>query len=342
MSLRVACGQMCSSSSLAANARVACKLIRLAHKERAAVLFLPEASDYISRDAAHSMELAAATHRDFLEPIQKEIRSIYNACDGSGADRGLCVALGVHEPSATPCDGKSGRTKVQNNQLWIDNQGQIVQRYQKIHLFDVNIANGPILQESKSVEAGKNLVAPFPVGRDSRFKVGLTICYDIRFPETCIALRKHGANIITYPSAFTTKTGHSHWELLGRARAVDSQSFVVMAAQCGEHDVYADERGPRVELESGSGLGLEKEKPAGSESRSKRVSFGRSLIIGPWGDILAECQDYTGRLETDSDGDYYEVCVAELELATVDRIRENMPLMEHRRPFGIAEGKDAR
>merc|ERR1712080_210797 len=126
MSLKVACGQMCSSSNLAANARVACKLIRLAYKEKAKVLFLPEASDYISRDAAHSMELANATNSEFLAPIQEEIRRIYNGVPLADEDSGLYVALGVHEPSHQLGDDVEGLNKVQNNHLWINNKGQIV------------------------------------------------------------------------------------------------------------------------------------------------------------------------------------------------------------------------
>lgn len=318
--LKVACGQMCSSSSLAANARVACKLIRLAYDNKAKVLYLPEASDYISRDAVHSMKLASSTHSEFLAPIQKEIRSIYDSIDGAKEDSGLFVALGVHEPSQVPGEDHQEVNKVCNNQLWIDNKGKIVHRYQKIHLFDVNIANGPILQESKSVEAGNKLIKPFPVSQNQylQFKVGFNICYDIRFPETCISLRKGGANIITYPSAFTTKTGESHWELLGRARAVDSQSFVVMAAQCGQHDVYADFKDA-------------------AEKNKTRVSYGQSLIISPWGDVLAQCRKYSDKLEVDSEGDYYELCTAELKLADLERVRANMPLLEHRRPYEWAE-----
>ncbi|EDK41517.1 hypothetical protein PGUG_05615 [Meyerozyma guilliermondii ATCC 6260] len=322
MSLKVACGQMCSSSNLAANARVACKLIRLAYKEKAKVLFLPEASDYISRDAAHSMELANATNSEFLAPIQEEIRRIYNGVPLADEDSGLYVALGVHEPSHQLGDDVEGLNKVQNNHLWINNKGQIVHRYQKIHLFDVNIPNGPILQESKSVEAGKSLIKPFPINEKNlgKFKIGLNICYDIRFPETCISLRKNGANIITYPSAFTTKTGESHWELLGRARAVDSQCYVIMAAQCGEHDVYADKSGDF------------------DGQKKTRISYGESIIISPWGDVLARCHKYSDSLSVDEDGDYYELCGAELSLEDLERIRTNMPLMDHRTEYDIVEG----
>ncbi|OBA18003.1 carbon-nitrogen hydrolase, partial [Metschnikowia bicuspidata var. bicuspidata NRRL YB-4993] len=171
------------------------------------------------------------TKADFINIIQKKLQSVLSK-QSLGA---LCVAVGVHEPTK----GVNKDTKVQNNQLWISELGVIEQRYQKIHLFDINIPNGPILQESRSVEAGNKILCPFPVSDNAPgFKVGFSICYDIRFPELAARLRQMGANILTYPSAFTTKTGEAHWLELGRARAIDSQCYVVMAAQCGEHDIY--------------------------------------------------------------------------------------------------------
>lgn len=311
--LKIAAGQMCSSSDLSQNARVIRKLLHRAIAANAKVLFLPEAADYISRDAAHSVQLAASTHSQFLLVIQKEVREIFHSSSGSDADKGIFVAVGVHEPAS----GENAGKKVQNNQVWIDNRGQIVHRYQKLHLFDISITNGPILKESNSVEPGTQILAPFLVNyaEHSRFHVGLAICYDIRFPELSLRLRKLGANIITYPSAFTTKTGEAHWLELGRARAIDSQCYVVMAAQCGEHDLYADLGSTPPDL------------------KKKRVSYGQSVIIGPWGEVLAKAPTYLDRgLELDSDGDYLDLVVADLDLDTLEKIRTDMPVFEHRRP----------
>ncbi|KAK6454359.1 nitrilase superfamily member [Scheffersomyces xylosifermentans] len=295
--LRVAVGQLCSSSNLSHNARVINKLIHQAVKNQVTVLFLPEASDYISRNAQHSYELAQTTHSQFVSVIQNELRQLKLS--------DFYVAIGIHEPT------ERADKRVQNNQIWLNSQGEVICRYQKVHLFDVNIKNGPILQESKSVEPGNKIEDPIPVGK---FSVGLAICYDIRFPELALRLRKLGASIITYPSAFTTKTGEAHWELLGRARAVDSQCFVVMAAQCGEHDIYAD-----------------KEPEAGEEVK-KRVSYGESLIIDPWGAVIGRGKKYTDELAADEEGDYYELVWADLDYEKLEGIRKNMPLLEHRRP----------
>lgn len=306
--LTIACGQMCSSSSLAANARVATKLIDQAVAKNVKVLFLPEAADYISRDAAHSVQLANSSKDEFITVIQEHVKKIYQNSLGDAQDKGIFVAVGVHEPAVGDNFGK----KVRNNQLWIDNQGKIVHSYQKLHLFDINIPNGPILKELNSVEPGQEILKPFPVseGQFSRFSVGLAICYDIRFGELALRLRKLGANIITFPSAFTTRTGEAHWLELGKARAIDSQCYVVMAAQCGEHDVYAD-----VE-ESGDG-------------KKVRVSYGQSVIIGPWGEVVAKGETYMER----GDGeDYSELVVGELDLEHVEKIRRDLPVFTHRRP----------
>lgn len=299
--LRVACGQLCSSSNLQHNATVVKKLIMRAVQSRVEVLFLPEACDYIAKDAKESMLLALESHQSFIAAIQEELK---NVCLKNKHE--LYVAVGVHEPSHSISQSEK-LSRVQNNQLWISPQGKILQRYQKLHLFDINIENGPILKESNSVEPGHAVLNPFPVNEENllKFKIGFGICYDIRFPELCLRLRKLGANIITYPSAFTTKTGVDHWQALGKARALDSQCFVIMAAQCGEHK---------------------------TDSNKKRVSYGNSVIFDPWGNVMAQCLKFDDDLELDNEGDYYEMCIADIDMLVAERVRRDMPLMEHRRP----------
>ncbi|RKP28390.1 carbon-nitrogen hydrolase [Metschnikowia bicuspidata] len=316
--VRIAVGQMCSGSSLLANARVVSKAIDKAIQAKAKVLFLPEAADYISRNADHSVQLASRSRTDFLEPIQQKIRSFHSP---GQKDDGIMVAIGVHEPAS----GENRDKKVQNNQLWISNTGEIVHRYQKVHLFDVNIPNGPILKESESVESGSKLYPPFRLGLTpplSDFSVGLAICYDIRFPEFASSLRQKGVDIITYPSAFTTKTGEAHWKELGRARAIDTQCYVVMAAQCGEHDTIGD---------------LTLQKKSEILNRKKRESYGLALIIGPWGEVLAEASNYHDRAPVDDDGDYYEIIVADIDRKHLDKIRTEMPVFRHRRPSAYVD-----
>lgn len=311
--LKIVAGQMRLSADLAHNAKVAISLLKDAYSKGAKVLFLPEAADYISRDAAHSVSLASTTQELFISPIQSAIKEIYESAPSDLEFRGICVAVGVHEPASGENFGK----KVQNNQLWISSAGDVVHRYQKIHLFDVNITNGPILQELKSVEPGKLIVPPFAISSVyPGFNVGLSICYDIRFPELSLKLRKLGASILTFPSAFTTKTGEAHWLELGRARAIDSQCFVVMAAQCGVHDVGTAE---------GS-------KPV------KRISYGQSVIIGPWGEVLAKARRYDELGLDETDPSYHELVVADLDLTALEKIRRDMPVFTHRR-YDIYEGE---
>lgn len=315
--LKIAVGQLASSSSLARNAVVIKKIINRAVSLRARVLFLPEASDYLSLTAKHSISLAQRTDEVFLQPIQDELRRIY-ALDTAASDdeKGLYVAIGVHQPTS---DGKQDR--VRNNHVWLSNKGDILHTYQKLHLFNVTIKDGPILRESDSVEPGNDIPVPFPVSSSSyaNFKVGLSICYDIRFSEVNLRLRKLGANILTYPSAFTTTTGEAHWVELNRARAIDSQAYVILAAQNGPHDVYLDDPSAR---------------PSDPEKVKKRVSYGRSIVVDPWGKVLAEAKKYDDDLSTDidADGDYYEVVTADLDLSYVDQVRGSLPVFEHRRP----------
>ncbi|MCJ1405384.1 Carbon-nitrogen hydrolase [Xylographa trunciseda] len=229
-------------------------------------LFLPEATDYIASSPAETIALARSTKdSDFVKGLQEEARSA-----------NLPINVGIHEPTE---DGK----KVKNTLIWIDGYGEIVQRYQKLHLFDVDIEGGPVLQESQSVEKGMSILAPFdtPVGR-----VGLTICFDLRFPEISLALKRQNCEIITFPSAFTLPTGNAHWDVLLRARAIECQSYVVAAAQVGAHN-------------------------------EKRTSYGHSSIISPWGEIVAQMGGVS--LEPD-------IITANIDLDSIARVRREMPL----------------
>lgn len=295
--VRVGCGQLCSLASLPTNARIVNKLISQAIKRNLEVLFLPEASDYISKNAAHSHQLSQTTHELFLRPIQNHLKAQNQA---SGNEKKLKLAIGIHEPIAN-------EDKVKNVQLYIGEDGEISQRYEKLHLFDISLPNGPILKESNSVKAGDKILDPFVIGPNypNEFKIGLAICYDIRFEELSVELRKLGAKIITFPSAFTVKTGEAHWEVLGRARAIDSQSYVIMAAQSGQHDI-------------------------GSED-FKRISYGESLIVDPWGRVLARGTKYNDSQPLDGEGDYYELIEAEIDDEVVDDIRMTLPIINHRR-----------
>ena len=189
---------------------------------------------------------------------------------------GLPISVGIHEP--TPAGDK-----VRNTSVWIDGAGEIVQRYQKLHLFDVAIRDGPQLQESRGVERGDAILPPFgtPVGA-----LGMTICFDLRFPEISLALRRQGAQVLSFPSAFTVPTGEVHWEPLLRARAIETQSYVVAAAQVGWHN-------------------------------DTRRSHGHSMIVDPWGRVLAE-------LGGDDMGP--ALLTADVDLDYLEKVRREMPL----------------
>ena len=162
---------------------------------------------------------------------------------------GLWLSLGGFHESGAP----GGR--VYNTHVVVDDAGDIRSQYRKIHLFDVDVPNGPILLESRYTAPGdaQACVVPTPFG----FTLGLTTCYDLRFPELYMALVKNGADVLLVPSAFTVPTGKAHWHLLLRARAVESQAYVLAAAQAGRHS-------------------------------EKRESYGHALAVDPWGEVLAD------------------------------------------------------
>ncbi|KAM3419135.1 hypothetical protein BST61_g5083 [Cercospora zeina] len=228
-------------------------------------LFLPEASDYIGTSSSHSLELCHPVDRSpFVLGLQADAKKYR-----------LPISVGIHEPSGDI--GHQGR--IRNTLIWIDDQGQIAQRYQKLHLFDLDIKDGPSMKESDTVEPGRVLPKPFdsPVGR-----IGAMICFDLRFPELALALKRHKADVLLYPSAFTIPTGKAHWMPLLRARAIESQCYVVAAAQVGSHN-------------------------------EKRASYGHSVVIDPWGEVIAEC---TGEKQ-----DEPEVAFADIDLDVYSEVR---------------------
>ncbi|KAJ4372852.1 Carbon-nitrogen hydrolase [Neocucurbitaria cava] len=213
-----AIGQIRSTASPSHNLVQCQSLVQKAHSAGAAALFLPEASDYITTGPSSSL-CKPITDSEFVLGLRASAKQYH-----------LPINVGIHEP--TP----SG--KVANTLLWIDSQGDITHRYQKLHLFDVDIKDGPQLKESNTVERGNHIIDPFPTPLGL---VGLQICFDLRFPEPALALRARGAQILTYPSAFTVPTGRAgHWEVLLRARAIETQSYVVAAAQKAEAEAASN------------------------------------------------------------------------------------------------------
>ncbi|XP_011495549.1 PREDICTED: nitrilase homolog 1 [Ceratosolen solmsi marchali] len=240
----VAVCQMTSTSNKDKNFEIVCNLVAEAKKRNASVAFFPEACDYLADSTANAVSMSEPLNGCTIQRY-KELAMRENIWLSFG---------GIHE---TVADKK----KINNSHIMVNNEGKLVAVYRKIHLFDMdNKKIGVRLVESDYVEKGSEIIAPVstPVG-----KIGLSICYDLRFPELSFCLRNMGAQILTYPAAFTYQTGAAHWEVLLRARAIETQCYVIAAAQVGAHN-------------------------------KKRVSWGHAMIIDPWGTIVAQCTDKQG------------------------------------------------
>jgi predicted amidohydrolase len=185
---------------------------------------------------------------------------------------------------------KTSPDRAANRSLLIDPKGEIAARYDKVHMFDVDLEGGESYRESRTYRPGEQAVlSDLPWGR-----LGLTVCYDLRFPALYRALAEAGATMMAIPSAFTQQTGEAHWHVLLRARAVENGSFVFAAAQGGKHE-------------------------------NGRETFGHSLIVDPWGRILAEGGTEPG------------VVMAGIDLAEVAKARSRIPSLQHGRRFEIVE-----
>lgn len=209
--------QMNSGGNIAANASVAVGLIQRAAAAGAKAVFLPEASDFIAPATATPTLTRSPANAQFVRDLK----------DAAQAHR-VFVSVGIHEPP-TETKGKDEDKRCYNTQLLLGSDGS-EERYRKLHLFDVDIVGGLTILESNTTIPGSSLPpnVPSPVGN-----VGALTCYDLRFPEVSLYLRRQGAQVLTYPSAFTVRTGAAHWELLLRARAVETQCYVLAAAQVG-------------------------------------------------------------------------------------------------------------
>ncbi len=200
----------------------------------------------------------------------------------------LARALGVElvlGSFAERWEDEAGR-RCWNTCVLFDRTGEVVARYRKIHLFDVDYPPHVVFRESATVGSGSEVVvAPTGIGA-----LGVAICYDLRFPELFVSLVERGAEAIVLPAAFTAPTGRAHWEVLVRARAIESQCFVIAPAQVGRHD--------------DGGL---------------RESFGHSMIVDPWGEVLAMRAEGPG------------VVLAEVDLERVRSVRARLPIRAHRR-----------
>ncbi|WP_327751751.1 carbon-nitrogen hydrolase family protein [Sphingobium sp. SJ10-10] len=242
--MRAAIFQMTSGIDPAANAAAIVDMAARAKGEGADMLFTPEMAGYVDRDR----QRAAATLRSEKDdPVLAAVRE-------AAAKKGLWVHLGSLPLKDERTDGRWA-----NRSFMIDGSGEIRARYDKIHLFDVDLATGESWRESSVYGPGEQVVAvDTPWAR-----MGLSVCYDMRFPDLYRALTNAGATVLLAPAAFTVPTGKAHWHILLRARAIEAGCFVIAAAQTGHH---AD----------------------------GRDTYGHSLIADPWGDIVLDMGEQAG------------------------------------------------
>ncbi len=269
--MRIALLQMTSGIDPAQNAAAIVDGMRQAKAGGAEILFTPEMSGLLDRDRKR-----AAAH---LKPESED--NVLAAVQEAAAELGLWVHLGS---LALRSDKNTDR--LVNRGFVIDEGGAIRARYDKIHLFDVDLDTGESWRESSVYDAGETaVVTDTPVG-----KLGLSVCYDLRFADLYRALSDAGATLLSIPAAFTVPTGKAHWHILMRARAIESAAFVIAAAQVGSHE-------------------------------DGRETFGHSLVIDPWGEVLLDMEETAG------------IGFAEIDPARVKEVRRRIPVIAHRRAF---------
>jgi predicted amidohydrolase len=250
------------------NAAFMADAVREAAQNGAAMIFTPEMSGLVDRDRARAAESIRREEDDLVLAAMRE----------AARDSAIWIAIG-----SLAIDKGEGRWA--NRAFVIDDRGEIAARYDKIHMFDVELGNGDDWRESNAYDAGDTLaVVDTPVGR-----LGLSICYDIRFPALYDALGRAGCDVIAIPAAFTAPTGEAHWHVMQRARAIEASAFVVAAAQCGHHE-------------------------------DGRRTFGHSLVIDPWGEVL---------LDMGADGS--RLGFAEIDRTRIDEVRRKLPSLANRR-----------
>ena len=262
-----ACVQNRARADMGASIAQCERLVREAHRRHADLVCLPE---FLSCLHLRERRLEVGIRAEADHPALAHFRALADAL-------GVWVLLGSLAIQAGP-----GRAR--NRSYLIDTAGNVVARYDKIHMFDVDLEGGQSFRESETFEPGARAVlAPTPWGR-----IGMTVCYDLRFPYLYRTLAEAGAGVLTVPAAFTRTTGEAHWHVLLRSRAIETGSYVVAPCQYGEH--------------------------------GEAATFGHSLIVDPWGRVLADGGEGEG------------VVVAEIDPARVGRARRMIPALRNGRP----------
>jgi predicted amidohydrolase len=258
------------------NLRVVSDLVRRARDSGADLIMTPEASNFIESGRARREKARREGDDRFLAGMRDLAR-----------ETGAWLLLGslVIDPAGEP-DTAASETRLANRSFLIDAGGAIVARYDKIHMFDVDLVQGESYRESNAYRPGRDtVVAETPWGR-----LGMSVCYDLRFPYLYRALAQAGADFLAVPSVFTVPTGRAHWEALLRARAIENGCFVFAPAAWGEHE-------------------------------AGRKTYGHSLIVDPWGAVLADAGEGAG------------IVSAAIDPARVAEARRMVPSLQHDRPF---------
>ena len=271
--MRAAILQMTSGIDPAANAAAIVEAVGHAAGEGAEMLFTPEMAGYLDRNRARAADTLRSEADD---PVLAAARE-------AAARHGLWVHLG-----SLPLKEEGGDGRWVNRSFVIDGKGEIRARYDKIHLFDVDLATGESWRESAVYRPGEKVVAvETPWGR-----IGLSVCYDLRFPDLYRALTNAGATMLLVPAAFTVPTGEAHWHVLLRARAIEAGCFVIAPAQTGQHE-------------------------------DGRETYGHSLVIDPWGEVLLDMGEQAG------------LALADIDLSRVEDVRGRVPAIANRRNIPV-------
>jgi len=271
--LRIAAVQMRSGRSVGANIDAAEAMIRSAATDGAGYVLTPEMTNLLERD---KRALMAAITTEEMCPALARFRDL-------AAELGIFLHVG--SLALKLADGG-----VANRGFLIGPDGAILARYDKIHMFDVDLPNGESWRESATYRAGEHAVVADLPG----IRLGLSICYDVRFPQLYRGLAKAGAGLLAVPAAFTRQTGEAHWHVLLRARAIESGAYVIAAAQGGTHE-------------------------------DGRETYGHSLIVDPWGVVIAEAGTEPG------------VIAADIDPAAVAAARARIPALANDRPFALPD-----
>ena len=264
--MKVAALQLCTSDDPVANLELTISMVQRAAEAGAQFIATPEVTNCVSSSRRRQNEVLA---------LQEDDQTLAAMC-AAAARFGVWISVGSLALKLPDDD------RFTNRSFMIDPSGQIIAQYDKIHMFDVTLSETEKYRESDGYRAGGHAVIA-----DTAFaKIGMTICYDIRFPHLYRGLAKSGASILLIPAAFAQPTGRAHWEVLLRARAIETGCFVIAAAQTGEHQT--------------------------TQGRPRKT-YGHSMIVSPWGEILADAGEDQG------------IIYADLDLSLVDSTRARVP-----------------